>query len=163
MEPIEPDPMDSGVVDADENSSDFVLHLSNTDADTDSSCKGSSSVVSNNDNNNVKTNNNNNNVNTHNNDNVNTHTNVCVTLSSLVKKRPGTGMIKCKDELRRMINNSDLEAEKILGCLKVGSELVFLVKWKNVEWTDLIFAKLANHMFPDVVIRFYEERFSLGV
>lgn len=37
-------------------------------------------------------------------------------------------------------------------------EMKFLIKWKSVNETTLIPSKLANKLYPQLVIKFYEER-----
>ena len=51
-----------------------------------------------------------------------------------------------------------MELERIIGATKSIGEIIFLVKWKNVDELDLISAKIANLKCPNVVIEFYEER-----
>ena len=51
-----------------------------------------------------------------------------------------------------------LEVEKLLGATNEPGEIIFLVKWKGCEETDLIKAKEANIKIPEAVIQFYEER-----
>ncbi|KXJ18593.1 chromobox protein homolog 1 [Exaiptasia diaphana] len=50
------------------------------------------------------------------------------------------------------------EAEVILGATEVDSQIHFLVQWKGTDRADLIPAKIANVKWPQIVIKFYEER-----
>ncbi len=53
-----------------------------------------------------------------------------------------------------------LEAEEIVGATEDGGRLMFLIKWKGANQTDIVLAKDANLKCPQVVIRFYEERLA---
>jgi len=50
--------------------------------------------------------------------------------------------------------------EKIIGATDSSGELMFLIKWQGTEEADLVLAKDVNLMFPQIVIKFYEERFQ---
>ncbi|KAE9522872.1 hypothetical protein AGLY_016741 [Aphis glycines] len=59
-------------------------------------------------------------------------------------------------------DDDDVEPEKIpdkiLGVSNSGDELMYLLKWKENDKTDLILAKEAKLRFPQIVINYYEER-----
>jgi len=47
--------------------------------------------------------------------------------------------------------------EKIMGVADSNGQLIFMMKWKGIEKTELISAEEANLMCPQIVIKYYEE------
>lgn len=64
------------------------------------------------------------------------------------------------DRLADKVLDNGLEPEKIIGATEVSGELMFLVKWKNMNQADLISSKIAKIACPQTVISFFEERLT---
>lgn len=54
---------------------------------------------------------------------------------------------------------SGKEPEVILGVTNAIGPLVFLMKWKGIDEANLIEAAVANKLYPQTVIEYYEKRF----
>lgn len=50
--------------------------------------------------------------------------------------------------------------EKIIGATKSNEQIMFLIKWKNIDDAELIPVKEANMIWPETVIEFYENRLT---
>lgn len=49
------------------------------------------------------------------------------------------------------------EPEEIIGATDDGGEMMFVIKWKNMNQSDLVSARLAKELWPYTVIKFYED------
>ncbi|XP_011304199.1 chromobox protein homolog 1 [Fopius arisanus] len=65
-----------------------------------------------------------------------------------------------KDEDKPKGFKKGFQPEKIIGATDSSGELMFLMKWQGSEETDLVSAKEANVMCPQIVIRYYEDRLT---
>jgi len=65
-----------------------------------------------------------------------------------------------KVEVHDVSNVLEKIPDRILGASDSTGHLMFLMKWKGLEESDLISAEEANLMCPQVVIKFYESKLS---
>ena len=78
-------------------------------------------------------------------------------ISQITGKGKEPMMAKCEGFSR------GLKPERILGATnEPAGEIMFLVKWRDCEDTDLVTAKEANLKIPETVIKFYEEHIEFG-
>lgn len=56
--------------------------------------------------------------------------------------------------------DTSYEPDKIIGATITNGELMFLVKWKNMNKADLVSSRVAKLACPQTVIAFFEERIS---
>ena len=54
-------------------------------------------------------------------------------------------------QMTRLMNDNEMLIQVIGACME-NDELLLLIKWKNVEETDLVKAKEANVKIPQVII-----------
>lgn len=52
------------------------------------------------------------------------------------------------------------EPDCIIGCTDQQGELMFLIKWKNTDEVALLSAGEASKRWPEMVIRFYEDKLT---
>lgn len=52
------------------------------------------------------------------------------------------------------------EPDCIIGCTDQQGELMFLVKWKNTDDVALLSAGETSKRWPEMVIRFYEDKLT---
>ncbi|XP_073703129.1 chromobox protein homolog 3-like isoform X2 [Garra rufa] len=56
--------------------------------------------------------------------------------------------------------SSNPEPDRIIGCTDQQGELMFLIKWKNTDEVALQSAREASKRWPEMVIRFYEDKLT---
>lgn len=76
------------------------------------------------------------------------------------KGRPGRPRKKYRVDPDHITTEPDpsLIPEKIIGVFQNGDDLVIIMKWKNKVENDYFYATLANAVWPQLVIRYYEQR-----
>lgn len=52
------------------------------------------------------------------------------------------------------------DAEDILGATEENGQILFLIKWKEAETPELVYATEANTAIPQMVIKFYESKLT---
>lgn len=62
------------------------------------------------------------------------------------------------DDDEEMVPDKSLEPETIIGATESSGELMFLVKWKNLNKADLISSRIARIACPQTVITFFQDR-----
>jgi len=50
--------------------------------------------------------------------------------------------------------------EKVIGATDSSGQLMFLLKWKGIGECDIIEAKQAYSMCPQIIFKWYEERLT---
>ncbi|KAG1940003.1 chromobox protein homolog 3b isoform X1 [Pimephales promelas] len=56
--------------------------------------------------------------------------------------------------------SSHPEPDRIIGCTDQQGEMMFLIKWKNTDEVALLSAREASKRWPQMVIRFYEDKLT---
>jgi len=52
------------------------------------------------------------------------------------------------------------QLDTIVGSFKNGTEIIFIMKWKDLNECTLMSSKIANYAYTQAVIKFYEDRIS---
>ena len=77
-------------------------------------------------------------------------------ISSNMSTANNTTQPSAREQLRGF--DRGLTADCIIGATDVSGELMFLMKWRGSTICDLVYARRANIICPQVVIKFYEDR-----